>query len=726
MRIYRSLLVGMLVATLHVEASSIKRFYVSPSGNDQASGSWWRPFATFTRAQQAVASFKSEVPAEEIERIEVCFSGGTYRLQQPIRLLPEHGGTATYPVIYRARSSKPPVFIGGRVITGWSCNKNGIWQTTIPEVKKGEWQFAQLFVNGERRFRPRLPKQGYYTTTNDFDAVENVGINGFYYKEDCLDPNWANLSDIEFHTLHIWSASRVRSASIDAQKKLVRFLKTRQYNAYWGSYKGPKWDPNGSCRFWAENVKEALSEPGEWYLDRPTGILSYIPLPNEDLETACIEAPTLSQLLIISGEEHRPVRNTHIKGLVFKQSLWITPEEGNFVPQSEVNIPAAAEITYAQQVTLQRCVFTQLSGYSIAFGPGAHSNTVDACIMSDLGAGGVKIGAPYIGYSTIENPTKGHHSNNVLEDMQKTSAITVSNCSIIGGGRIHPAAHGVWIGHSSYNRILHNEIGDLYYTAISIGWTWGYSDPSHSHHNEIGFNHLHTIGQGVLSDMGAIYTLGVSPGTTLHDNLIHDVHAYSYGGWGLYTDQASSFIHMYNNLVYNTKTGGFDQHFGRENIIENNIFANAIQYQLQRSKDEDHLSFYIRNNLIYWDTEGVLLGSNWKSAKHGMKDGNPTQHFELGPNLYWHASGKLDIFPDKKTLSQWQADTGQDAGSLVADPLFVNPSKNDFRLKPESPAHKVGFKPFDAVGTSGPERESSLPNYPVKAVPTPYTLVPRS
>jgi len=347
---------------------------------------------------------------------------------------------------------------------------------------------------------------------------------------------------------------------------------------------------------------------------------------------------------------------------------------------------------------------------------------VDHCLMTDLGAGGIKIGPPYVGYRKTEAP-KNVLTSAAPDGLAKTtSAITISNCRITGGGRIHPAAHGVWIGHSSYNRILNNEISDLYYTAVSVGWIWGYAEPSRTHDNEVAFNHMHHIGQGVLSDMGGVYTLGLSPGTTVHDNYIHDVHAHDYGGWGLYTDEGSSYIRMYNNLVCRVKTGGFHQHYGRDNIIENNIFVNSRKDQLQRTRDEEHISFFFRNNIIYWDNDGTLFGSNWKSGTRGMKDGKPIQHYELGPNIYWHTSGKQDIFPGKKTLVQWQAETGQDTGSLVTDPLFENPAADNFRLKSGSPVTQIGFKPFDAYSTTGPQNPERLPKLETGIVPTMYEI----
>jgi parallel beta-helix repeat protein len=169
--------------------------------------------------------------------------------------------------------------------------------------------------------------------------------------------------------------------------------------------------------------------------------------------------------------------------------------------------------------------------------------------------------------------------------------------------------------------------------------------------------------------------------------------ATKYGGWGIYTDEGSSGILIENNVVYRTTHGGFHQHYGETNIVRNNIFAFARDQQLQRSREEDHVSFSFSNNVVHFD-KGVLLGSTWKNDK-----------FILDRNVYWDT--RLEDNPDDMkfaggTLEQWRT-RGHDKNSLIADPLFVAPQQDDFRLKPASPAFKLGFREIDLSGV-GPRR----------------------
>ena len=333
--------------------------------------------------------------------------------------------------------------------------------------------------------------------------------------------------------------------------------------------------------------------------------------------------------------------------------------------QAEVPLGAAISATGARHLILENCAVSQTGDYAIALNQGCKNNQILNCELTDLAAGGIKIG----------------ETRAFDDDEDVASHNIVRNCLIAHGGRVHPAAVGVFIGHSPFNKIEYNEIFDFYYTGISPGWSWGYNK-SLSHHNEIAYNHIHQIGQGVLSDMGGIYTLGAGENNHLHHNLIHDVDSFSYGGWGIYFDEGTAKILAENNIVYRTKSAGFHQHYGKENVVRNNIFAFGREAQLMRTRPEpEHFTLDINHNIVLYN-DAPLLGSNWSG-----------DNFKLDSNLYWQM-GKPVTFPGGLTFEQWQA-KGQDKNSLVADPLFVNVAKDDYRLKPNSPAFKLGFKEID-------------------------------
>lgn len=597
--------------------------YLAPSGKDSNPGTRQRPLATLKAAL-------ARKPTGIVVR------GGFYPLAEPVVLGKEQSG-----LTLRAEKGEVPVFSGGTKVTGWKEVAPGRWQ--VPWFSPVE----QLYIGDERRYRPTLPKSGYFTVTGDLPPGER-GFTGFGFTPGALNPSWANLSDIELECYQIWTMARMRIGRIDAARGTVHFTgQTIGKEAYQALGKGK--------RFRVVNVKEALDTPGEWYWDRTEQTLTYLSKPGENPNKLGGFVPRLTTLLTIDG-----ATDLTLSGLTFAHSAWLCPPEGNSFYQAEVNIPDAVMVSRSARVVFEDCTIRNTGNWAISFGTGAKECTLSRCTLTDLGAGGVRIGE------------MGVQKNPAL----LTERITVSDCLLAHGGRLHPAAVGVWIGHSPYNKIVHNEIVDFYYTGISPGWSWGYGE-SGAHHNALAHNHIHQIGQGVLSDMGGIYTLGVSPGTTLIHNKIHDIVSFDYGGWGIYYDEGSTGIVSEDNLVYRTKSAPFHQHYGRDNVVRNNILAFGIEAQLMRTRPEPHQSFTIERNIIVW-RDGPLFGSNWS--------GVPGQNFVLKNNLYWNVAGKQPELGEKDTTSK------------LADPGFVNAEKDDFRLKPGSPALMLGFVPFALEG----------------------------
>ena len=131
------------------------------------------------------------------------------------------------------------------------------------------------------------------------------------------------------------------------------------------------------------------------------------------------------------------------------------------------------------------------------------------------------------------------------------------------------------------------------------------------------------------------------------------------------------------------KSSAFHQHYGRENIIRNNIFAYQLKAQLEATRVEEHLSFSFTNNIVYFD-QGVLIDKpGWAKVK-----------FFADNNLYWDTRTK-DLLFGEKTLKDWQESTGKDEHSIVVDPVFIDPPHYDFRFKNKSAISKIKFEPFD-------------------------------
>lgn len=655
----------VLTTLLSTALAAPLTLHVAPNGKDTWSGRPAEPNAAGTDGPLATlpaalaAARAARAAGQAPEGVTLLLRGGTYRLEAPVVLTPEDSGAAAdRPLLIATYPGERPVLSGGRRITGWrpAPGRPGLWEAEVPEVREGRWVFRQLFVNGERRQRARTPNTGFFRIQGESPQDKPVRLK---FRPGDIRPEWAADGDVEVIALLAWADLRMQIRAVDPTNHVATLSGNPRPS-----------NRENNAQYYIENAPDALDQPGEWYLDRRTGVVTYWPLPGEDPARAEIIAPRLEELMRLQGDlaAQKAVRHVVLRGLTFAHTDWTLGPYGYADTQAAVDVHGDLFAEAATDCEIEDCTFTQLAGYAVELGRGCQRWRVVGNEMFDLGAGGIRLGVPDKRGGAFEQ----NHSHVVTDN------------HIHHGGIVNPPAVGVFILQSGTNRVAHNHIHHLYYTAISVGWNWGYQETP-CRENRIEFNHLHDLGQGLLSDMGAVYTLGIQKGTVIRHNLIHDVHAFTYGGWGLYTDEGSSEIVLENNVVYRCKSAGFHQHYGRDNVVRNNIFAFNREHQLMRTRAEPHRSFVFTHNLVYFDS-GDLLGSNWSN-----------DNYHLDYNVYFDtrlAARPEDLRFAGVPLAEWRR-RGHDLHSVIADPLFVAPEQFDFRLRPESPALQLGFQPID-------------------------------
>ena len=656
-------------------------YFVSPEGNDLFTGLIARnnlartdgPFGTIQHARDIARAAIREQNGKQRRAVNIVLRGGTYWLSGPLMLAPADSGTAEFPVTWSAYRNEKPVLSGGRMVRGWDkvkVNGHEVWAAKIPQLKNADQAIHEFWFNGRRRFLARSPGEGFFRVAELPDVTKSTpqqqGQTRFKFAGDDLH-NRPDVSDADVVVMSLWVESHLPIVAVDEQEHLVRFSKASVFRLSVG-------DP-----YYVEGALALLDHPGQWCFDRKTGTIYYYPEPGEMMLGSEAVIPWHEQIVRLEGDpsSNRFVHDVRFVGITFAHSEWDLPRyqapgaamyRSGF-DQAAVGVPGAVWGIGVRDCVFENCNVIHAGNYGIELVGGCQNNRISYCTLSDLGAGGIKIGQTSI-----------HRA-----DADQTRGNQISDCTIADCGNIFHSAVGIWLGQTSDNRISHNEIHGLWYTGISDGWTWGYGD-SLSSANVFEFNSVHHIGtprEGVgpiLSDMGGIYILGGRKGTIVRNNVFHDIAGLNYGGWGIYFDEGTSDTVAEKNLVYRTTHGGFHEHYGANNLVRNNIFAFGRDAQIQRTREEDHLSFTFERNIVLWD-HGVALWGKW--PKNVMMD----------YNTYVHPGGGEVTFAGK-SWEQWQA-AGMDRHSQFADDPFVDPEHGSFQLKPGAAANLVGFEPFD-------------------------------
>ncbi|HDY89381.1 MAG TPA: right-handed parallel beta-helix repeat-containing protein [bacterium] len=635
--------------------------YVSPEGSDSSAGeSIGEPFATIQKARDAIRQMKKEGTLKK--PVTVYIRDGLYELSEPIIFTPEDSGTESCPITYTAYKDENPVISGGRKIAGtWKDYKDEIKVCTIDEVKKAKWNFRQLFADGNRQTRARIPNEDYFKIEKAMGELpEN---NSFEFKEgDCK--TWENLEDVEAVIFHSSNISRLFLSELNEKERIITFSGSIGKKLVSGRHRN---------HYYIENVLEGLDRKGEWYLDRHTGKLYYWPV--EAGQISQLRAPVLHQLVRLKGNiaENRYVQYLNFTGLTFSDAGYLLPEEGfpTLPDIGDIYRPSAITFEGTRFCTFKNNSISNVGTYALEVtGEGNH---IIGNEIYDAGGGG------------IISRSFGKERNEICYNH-------IHNC-----GQVFHGGVGIYIDDEG-GLISHNLIHNVSQSGVYIGK--GTTDNKEMQKNNreqeliIESNEIRNVME-IMNDGAGIFAHGSN--ILIRGNVIYNIHSYGRGapGWGIALGCDTENTRVENNLVYRTREGLYIWDGNKDNTIENNIFVDTelALVHSNNPKDRNHENVRLIRNIFYYSNIGADLFKVY---------GERSAPAESDYNIFWNPSGCIWTNPviwGMKGVAYFEdwLKKGFDKHSTVKDPLFVDKNNDDYSLKPNSPAFNVGFKPFDVL-----------------------------
>lgn len=530
--------------------------YVSPNGNDHNDGSATQPKATLTAALQQAREWRRLHDPAIQQGIHIILKGGTYQLYEPVFIRPEDAGTAESPTFIEAAPGEYPVLSGAITINTWKPYKGKIQVADIPATVD---DFRELWVDGKRAVRAKDTKG---------ETMHRI-LRWDYKTESAIIPTPAVqfTEGLEMFIHQWWAIAVLRIRSMQVMGDSTQLFFHQPESKIQSTHPWPcPWESkeNGNSAYWLTNALPLLDEPGEWYFDKQKKQLYYWPVPGA--QQAAI--PVLETLVRLEGTSYiyfknisfqhtgwtRPSQKGHV-GLqagmylldAYKLATPGTPDKSGLENQAWVGRqPAAVQALYTEHVSFDNCRFEHMGATGLDLVKGCHADTVRGSLFKDIGGTGIQLGI----YS--EESVEVHLPYQPKDMQDVCSHILVSNNLVTNVANEDWGTLGISAGYVKDVSILHNEVNEVAYSGIAVGWGWTPTVNAMSN-NKIIANRVHHYARH-LYDVGGIYTLSAQPGTLIRYNVIDSIYKAPYAHmpkhwFYMYTDEGSAYMTIKDNWM---------------------------------------------------------------------------------------------------------------------------------------------------------------------------------
>jgi len=567
----------ILLSLLNVNTSAVE-IYVAKNGADTNIGNKEQPLATLHAAIRKARELRRLKDPSMKDGIRILVGAGIYQLHEPLVLRPEDAGTKDSPTEIFA--TEKVVLSGGVKIADWK-KVNGtvaglpkkalekIWVADLPNDGISDFLFRQLWVNGVKAIRAknyngeamgRILSWDKKNQTCRIPLPPNTDISKIAGMEMLIHQWWA-IANLRVKSVKVIG----KAAELSFMQPESRIQSEHPWPAPWISEK------TGNSAFYLSNAIQFLDEPGEWFEDLKNHKIYYWPKASENMQKAEVIAPALENLLKIEGTIDHPVSFVSFKGISFEHATWLRPSREGHVPhqagmymldayklatpgtldkpslenQAWVGRPAAAvKVNFANQISFENCRFQHLASTGLDFNKGTSDNLIKGNLFKDIGGSAILVG------TFSDEATEVHLPYNPKDKREISTNDRIENNLITDVTNEDWGAVGIGAGYVKGIKIIHNEISDVSYSGISMGWGWTKTQNAMKN-NTINANKIHHYGKHMY-DVAGIYTLSAQPESFITENVVDSIYKAPYAHlpdhwFYLYTDEGSSEFTIKNN-----------------------------------------------------------------------------------------------------------------------------------------------------------------------------------